>query len=115
MLKIYIQLLIFVSAAMLLSSCEEVVELPVDTKPRLVVFSNFSDSDQDEKGLEVYVYKIMNSTDTSPVEYVEDAVVKVYKGNELLEQLVLVADTNAASHLVFYQTTHLSPRFDVEY
>ncbi len=92
----------------LLFSCEDVVNLPVDSIPELVVFSNFSD----QNGLEVYVYKTRSILSNEPTEYVKNAGVKVLAGEELLEQLHLVVPDES---IPYYSTSHFTPEFDKEY
>ncbi len=94
-----------------LASCEDVVNLPVDSEPELVVFSNFSD----QNSLEVYVYKTRSILSNEPTEYVTNAVVKVYAGGQLLEVLQ-VFEPDASLHLSpYYKTSNLTPEFDKEY
>jgi hypothetical protein len=103
--------LLFSLSAILLASCEDVVNLPVDSSPDLVVFSNFSD----QNNLEVYVYKTRSILSNEPTEYVKDAVVRVYAGNQLLEELQLVQPDAPQFKSPYYTTVSLSPVFDLEY
>lgn len=111
MLQFNIRYLLLVLPTFLLFSCEDVVDLPVDSQSELVVFSNFSD----QNGLEVYVYKTRSILTNEPTEYIKDAVVKVYKGDELLEELAIVQPLDPQQNPPFYRTNHLVPEFDVEY
>ncbi len=94
-----------------LSSCEDVVDLPLDSRSELVVFSNFSD----QNGLEVFVYKTKSVTNSQPTEYIKDADVRVFKGGDLLEVLSLVSSPDNGNRPPHYKTTALTPEFDVEY
>ena len=111
MLQFKIRNLLFLLPAFLLFSCEDVVDLPVDAKAELVVFSNFSD----QNGLEVYVYKSKSILSIEPTEYIKDAVVKVFKSDELLEVLTIVLPSDPEKNPPYYRTSHLVPEFDMEY
>ncbi|MBI1223913.1 MAG: DUF4249 family protein [Bacteroidetes bacterium] len=106
---IRIQYLLLTTASILFASCEDVVNLPIDSTPELFVFSNFSD----QNNLDVYVYKTTSVFSKDTTEYIKDAIVKVYADGELIEELKLVNPPGDAPP--FYATSNLSPVFDKEY
>ncbi|MBI5914999.1 MAG: DUF4249 domain-containing protein [Bacteroidetes bacterium] len=110
MIRNYSRLLFSFFAFSLFCSCEDVVDLPVQGSPKLVVFSNFSD-----KSLEVYVYKTQSVLTEGPTEYIQDAEVEVYTDGNLIETLELEVPVGSKKLPPFYKTKNLVPVFDKEY
>ncbi len=113
---IKIQYLLLAFASFYFASCEDVVTLPVDETPELVVFSNFSDQDDldgsSHQGLQVYISKTRSILTDDTTEIVKNAVVKVYADGQLLEDLQFFVPQKG---IPFYTTNHLIPVFDKEY
>ncbi len=71
------------------ATCERTVELDIDEPPpRLVVNSSFTLGER----VEVTVSKSQSILDTNLPEYLADAVVTLYQGDQFLEQLELFID-----------------------
>ncbi len=100
MLRNYFLLLSILSTIGLFS-CEEPLELEVNEDARLVVISHFTQ----EKDLQVYVSKTKSVQDTKDAEFVTNATVMVFTGNELVEILELVSDSGQP----FYKSKNLAP------
>lgn len=97
-------------AAIVLASCEDVVDFPIEQKQQLVVFSNFSD----QNGLEVLLYKTSDVLESGEPDFVSDAVVEVYEGDQLLEVLEFVPSTDGDTP-PFFRTKLLKPEVAVLY
>lgn len=103
---------LYALATILATSCEDVVDLPIDESAKqLVIFSNFSDQNH----LQVLVYKTKFINSKKPTEYVENANVNVFADGILLEKLHLVIPDSASGLFPYYQSTDLVPEYDKEY
>nr|MCU0348924.1 DUF4249 domain-containing protein [Saprospiraceae bacterium] len=108
----YIKLLLSLSVVFSMASCESVVELPMDDVAKLAIRSDLS-----QDGLVAVVYLSKLVTDNQPIDYIENATVKVYNGDQFLEQLTVVLPntTDPSNTKPYYKTVHFKPDFDVEY
>ncbi|MBR9921944.1 MAG: DUF4249 domain-containing protein [Bacteroidetes bacterium] len=69
---------------LLLGACEDPVDLGIElNQPKLVVISNFSDLDT----LEVVVSEGQSALDDGSVNYISNAKVDIYRGDDYLESL----------------------------
>lgn len=79
--------LLLVAVLLSASTCERSldIDLPIPD-PKLVVVSNFTNNQE----LRVRVSKSRSLLDESPEDYIGDAVVELYQGDQLLEMLTLI-------------------------
>lgn len=111
MQRFSIKLLLFAITTFHFYACEDVIDLPVDYEPELVVFSNFSDQNK----LQVFVSKSRPIQSSTPTEYVSDAIVNVYVEGKLIEQLTFFPADTVIGRTPYYQSLSLVPDFDKEY
>lgn len=102
---------IFFFSVCLLTACEEPLELDLNDKERLVIYSNFSA----EQALEVFVSKTRSVLNTKPTEFLEDATVMVFVENELEEILQMIPADVQNGKPTFYKTIKLKPKVGVVY
>lgn len=95
----------------LFASCEEPIHFDIDDQARLVIYSNFSN----QQTLEVYVSKTRSVFSTDPTEFVEDATVMVFQGNDLLEILQPVPFDPVLQMPPHYKTLQMQPQIGVVY
>jgi hypothetical protein len=111
MQRFHIKFLLLAIASFQFFACENVIDLPTDDEPELFVFSNFSD----QNSLQVFVSKSRSIQSDSPKEFVNNAVVNVYAGGKLIEQLTYFPGDSSSNKIPYYQSLNLVPEFDKEY
>jgi hypothetical protein len=95
----------------LATTCERTVDLGLPTpSPRLVVISNFSPG----QFVQVRVSKSQNVLEDLPEEYLSDASVTLYQGDEFIEVLELVIPL-AERIPPYYTTRTFQPKASVTY
>lgn len=96
-------------------SCEKAVDVnalsPENTQQQLVVVSNFTS----DREIQVYVSVSQSILSDTPVEYVEDAIVELYRKEELLTQLSFSGEKDKVSNLPFYSANDFQPQVGIEY
>jgi Domain of unknown function (DUF4249) len=107
--SIYFKSILVFTVFFSLLSCEEVVDLPFDVQPRLEISSDLSD-----ERLITYVRYARDINDNNAVKYVDNAVVKVYKGDLFLEELELF-QPSGPNDFPCYKSKNLVPEYEVEY
>lgn len=71
------------------ATCERPLDVTIDEPdPELVVVSNFTD----DKEMMVQVMKSQSLLNPEPITYIEDAIVRLYEGEDLVQNLELVRD-----------------------
>jgi hypothetical protein len=92
-----------------LYSCEEVVDLPFEVEPRLEISSDLSD---ERLVASVRVARDINGG--NEIKYVDNAIVKVFKGEAFLEELELIKPVEGNGYPC-YKSKTLVPEYEVEY
>lgn len=108
-----VRLILFSLGTMLLfgaATCERPIDLEIPViEPKLVVISNFTS----DEALLVNVSKTQSILDSNDVVYIRDAIVELYQGEDLLEELSLVNGTRKIPP--YYTTLGLEPEPGVVY
>lgn len=103
-------LLIFIVIFFMAATCERPLDLDIDEpEPRLVVVSNFTN----DKALEVVVSKTKSILSSSETEYVLNAKVELYQGENFIETLDLVPPLGKLNP--YYTTRVFRPEVNVVY
>ncbi|GJM35751.1 MAG: hypothetical protein DHS20C18_47520 [Saprospiraceae bacterium] len=104
-------ILLLSSIFLLAATCERDVDLGFDDpEPRLVVFSNFSNTGE----IRVQVSKSKSALDNTADEYISDAKVEIYAKGQLIERLKLVVPESGRIP-PYYATRGLVPEVNVVY
>ncbi len=102
-------LLIFIAVLLGGATCERTLEIEFpEAEPQLVVISNFSD----DQNLQVQVSLSRDILESPAIEYLGNADVKLFQGDQFLETLAFVVP-NAGTP--FYSTRRLKPSAGLTY
>ena len=94
---------------LLAAACERPLELTIDEPdPELVVVSNFTS----ERNMQVRVSQTQSVLDPGPTPFILNADVRLFKGDEYLQRLVLIQENSLAP---YYSTVDFEPEIDVNY
>lgn len=105
-----LRLIPFLAFAILFAACERPVDLNLDEfKPQLVVLSNFVP----DQYVEVQISATRSPLNNSEPEYIANAKVDLYLGQQLLETLTLIPGNNDAPP--FYISKQVKPITGVTY
>jgi Domain of unknown function (DUF4249) len=107
--SIYIKSIFVFAVFFSLISCEEVVDLPFDVQPRLEISSDLSD-----ERLIASIRYARDINDNNEVKFVDNAVVKVYKGDLFVEALEFFP-SSGPNVIPCYKSKNLVPEYEVEY
>ncbi|MEO1517197.1 MAG: DUF4249 domain-containing protein [Bacteroidota bacterium] len=95
----------FLCACLASQSCERVVDLGIEEEQsRLVVLCNF----EPDSLFKLSVSRSRSALSGDPLEYIDNAAVGIYDGEQLLEELVLVEDPLLGRNI--YTTQQLRPK-----
>lgn len=106
-----LSILLLLSMVLMGATCEREVDLEIDEPdPRILLSSTFTLGEK----VRVEVSKTQSLFDYSPPEYLVNAQVSLYQGDELLEELVLIALTPERVN-PYYSTVDFEPQAGIIY
>lgn len=113
MTRFFSTLFLFTTTILTFNSCERVLETDINgVKPKLVIVSNFTA----DNNLEVIITRTKHVTASSNhADVVTNAVVQVYEGETLIEELVLSMPNSGSNALPTYISTDFQPEVGVVY
>lgn len=101
--------LVLLSLIFMAATCERPVDFDLEApQTQLVVTSNFTN----DKAIEVQVQKSQEALNNQLIEFVGNATVEIYEGDNFIEQLELVVQPKVVP---FYRTKEFVPRTNVLY
>lgn len=95
-------------------SCEKVIDVnavATGATQQLVVVSNFTS----DREIQVYVSASQSILSDDPIDYIENAIVELYRDDELLAQLSFSEEKDKVSNLPFYSTNDFQPQVGINY